>query len=43
VRFATANALSVITLPGDHIAMLEEHGAEAARKVSDFIEGAGVS
>jgi pimeloyl-ACP methyl ester carboxylesterase len=39
VRFATASALSVITLPGDHISMLEQHGAEAARRVGNFIEG----
>ena len=41
VRFATANGFPMIALPGDHISMLEQHGAEAARQVSDFIEGAG--
>jgi pimeloyl-ACP methyl ester carboxylesterase len=37
VRFATANGFPVITLPGDHISMLEVHGVEAARQVSGFI------
>jgi pimeloyl-ACP methyl ester carboxylesterase len=40
VRFATANRFPVIDLPGDHISMLEQHGAEAALRVSDFIEKA---
>lgn len=39
VRFANDNGLPVITLPGDHISMLEQHGVEAARHVSDFIDG----
>ena len=38
-RFAAANDISLITLPGDHISMLEQHGGEAAQRVSDFIEG----
>jgi pimeloyl-ACP methyl ester carboxylesterase len=40
VRFAAANGISLITLPGDHISMLEGHGAEAAERVSHFIERA---
>jgi len=39
VRFATANRIPVIALPGDHISMLEQHGVEAARSVSNFIAG----
>ena len=39
-QFAAANDISLITLPGDHISMLEQHGAEAAKRVSDFIERA---
>jgi pimeloyl-ACP methyl ester carboxylesterase len=38
VRFATANRFPVVALPGDHITALEQHGLEAARRVSDFIE-----
>jgi pimeloyl-ACP methyl ester carboxylesterase len=40
VRFAAANSLPLIELPGDHISTLEQHGVEAARRVSDFIEEA---
>jgi pimeloyl-ACP methyl ester carboxylesterase len=40
-QFATAHGISLIALPGDHISMLEQHGAEAAQRVSDFIEGMG--
>ena len=36
-RFAAANDFPVITLPGDHISALEQHGVEAAQRVSDFI------
>jgi len=36
--FAAVNALPVIDLPGDHMVMLEEHGAEAGRRIIDFIE-----
>lgn len=39
IRFATANCIPVIALPGDHHTMLEQHGAEAARRVIEFIEG----
>jgi pimeloyl-ACP methyl ester carboxylesterase len=37
VQFTEANRLPLITLPGDHVSMIEEHGAEAARLVGDFI------
>jgi pimeloyl-ACP methyl ester carboxylesterase len=37
VRFAAANALALITLPGDHVSMLEQHGVEAARQVRAFL------
>lgn len=37
VQFTEANCLPLIVLPGDHVSMLEEHGAEAARRVADFI------
>jgi pimeloyl-ACP methyl ester carboxylesterase len=40
VRFAAANDISLITLPGDHLSMLEGHGVEAAERVSNFIERA---
>jgi hypothetical protein len=40
MRYATANGFPVITVPGEHIAALEVYGGEAARQVSDFIEGA---
>jgi pimeloyl-ACP methyl ester carboxylesterase len=40
IRFATANGFPVIALPGDHQSMLDQHGAEAARRVSDFIAAA---
>jgi pimeloyl-ACP methyl ester carboxylesterase len=39
-RFAKANDLAFISLPGDHISALEAHGVEAARRVGDFIEQA---
>lgn len=39
-RFSEVNDISLITLPGDHISLLEHHGVEAARRVSDFIESA---
>ena len=39
VRFAAANGIPLITLPGDHISLLEQHGVEAARRVIHFIEG----
>lgn len=41
VRYATANGFPVITVPGEHIAALDVYGGEAARQVSDFVEGAG--
>jgi len=37
VQFTEAHKLPLIVLPGDHVSMLEEHGAEAARRVADFI------
>lgn len=37
-RFAAAYGIPLIELPGDHISLIEQHGAEAARRVSDFIE-----
>jgi hypothetical protein len=37
VQFTETNRLPLITLPGDHVSMIEEHGAEAARLVGDFI------
>lgn len=40
VRFAAENGVPLIALPGDHVSMLERHGAEAARQVSGFIEKA---
>ena len=39
-RFAEANGIGFISLPGDHISALEQHGAEAARQVAAFIEAA---
>lgn len=39
-RFAGANGLSFIDLPGDHGSVLETHGAEAARRVGEFIDQA---
>lgn len=39
VRFADAHGLPVIALPGDHISTLYEHGATAAQRVSNFLEG----
>lgn len=38
--FADANGLAFIGLPGDHVSALEAHGAEAARRVDEFIEQA---
>lgn len=42
-RFAEANGLSFISLPGDHVSTLDVHGAEAARRVGGFIEQAAAS
>lgn len=39
-RFAGANGLSFIDLPGDHGSVLEVHGAETARRVGEFIDQA---
>ncbi len=39
-RFAGEHGLSFIGLPGDHGSVLEAHGAEAARRVGEFIEQA---
>lgn len=39
-RFAGANGIGFIPLPGDHVSALEKHGAEAARQVAAFIEAA---
>lgn len=39
-RFAEANGLSFIGLPGDHVSALETHGGEAARRVGEFIDQA---
>jgi pimeloyl-ACP methyl ester carboxylesterase len=39
-RFAEAHGLSFIGLPGDHGSVLEAHGADAARRVGEFIEQA---
>jgi len=36
-QFAEANGLPLITLPGDHITMLDDHGADAADQVALFI------
>ena len=38
--FARANGFPLIALPGDHISTLEQHGAEAARRVSEFTQRA---
>ena len=37
IPFAAAHGIPLIALPGDHISMLEQHGAEAGQRVSDFI------
>lgn len=39
-RFAEAQDLSFISLPGDHMSVLDEHGEEAARRIKTFIEQA---
>jgi len=39
VLFTETNGIPLIALPGDHVSMLEEHGVEAARRISDFILG----
>ena len=39
-RFAEAQGLSFISLPGDHMSVLNEHGVEAARRINAFIEQA---
>ncbi|MDY6923490.1 MAG: alpha/beta fold hydrolase [Pseudomonadota bacterium] len=39
-RFAGAHGLTFIDLPGDHGSVLEAHGAEAARRVGEFIDKA---
>lgn len=36
-RYTSANRFPLFTLPGDHISMLEQHGAEAAGQISNFI------
>jgi pimeloyl-ACP methyl ester carboxylesterase len=41
-RFAEANGLTFISLPGDHMSVLEQHGVEAARRVDAFIQQAAV-
>lgn len=38
--FAAAHGFPLISLPGDHISTLEQHGALAAQKVIAFIESA---
>lgn len=38
VGYSSANGFPLFELPGDHISMLEQHGADAARRISDFIE-----
>jgi pimeloyl-ACP methyl ester carboxylesterase len=38
VRFASAYGFPLLALPGDHITMLDQHGGEAARMLSGFIE-----
>ncbi|MDI1282261.1 alpha/beta hydrolase family protein [Brevundimonas sp.] len=42
-RFAEARGFSFISLPGDHMATLETHGAEASRRVGLFIDQTAVS
>jgi pimeloyl-ACP methyl ester carboxylesterase len=39
-RFAEANGLAFISLPGDHMSVLDQHGAESARRVDAFIQQA---
>lgn len=39
-RFVGEQGLSFIDLPGDHGAVLDAHGAEAARRVGEFIDHA---
>ncbi|MEH6663208.1 MAG: alpha/beta fold hydrolase [Brevundimonas sp.] len=39
-RFAEANRLSFISLPGDHMSVLDQHGVEAAGRVDAFIRKA---
>lgn len=39
-RFAEANGLSFLALPGDHGSVLEAHGEESARRVGEFIDQA---
>ena len=36
-RFADEHALTYLSLPGDHAAVLQDHGVEAAGAVADFI------
>jgi pimeloyl-ACP methyl ester carboxylesterase len=38
VKFAAANDLPVLDLPGDHHSMLYQHGVEAAERVSQFVD-----